>query len=99
MKMFSSHQMIRLLSTQVNGVLSGIKILDMTRILAGPFCTMLLSDLGAQVIKIEKPNTGDETRVWGPPFVSPQMSCYFVAVNRNKKALNYNCALTFTFSV
>jgi crotonobetainyl-CoA:carnitine CoA-transferase CaiB-like acyl-CoA transferase len=91
--MFSSHQFIRCLSSQTSGVLSGIRILDMTRILAGPFCAMLLGDLGAEVIKIEKPKSGDETRVWGPPFVSPQMSCYFVAVNRNKKALKlfYPC--------
>jgi crotonobetainyl-CoA:carnitine CoA-transferase CaiB-like acyl-CoA transferase len=93
--MFSSHQFIRCLSSQTWGVLSGIRILDMTRILAGPFCSMLLGDLGAEVIKIEKPNSGDETRVWGPPFVSSQMSCYFVAVNRNKKALNYSFKLIY----
>ena len=86
--MFSSHQMMRCLSsTPANGVLSGIRVLDLTRILAGPFCSMLLGDLGAEVIKIENPNKGDDTRRWGPPFITSDMSCYFVAANRNKKAI------------
>ena len=85
--MFSSHLLMRCMSTTpVDGVLSGIRVLDLSRVLAGPFCTMLLGDLGAEVIKIEKPNTGDDTRQWGPPFITSQMSCYYVAVNRNKKA-------------
>lgn len=67
-----------------SGSLNDLKVLDLTRILAGPFCTMMLADLGANVIKIEKPGTGDETRLWGPPYVNT-MSCYFLAVNRNKK--------------
>lgn len=70
------------------GALSGIKVLDLTRILAGPFCTMMLADLGAEVIKVEKPGTGDETRLWGPPYVQDQ-ACYFLAVNRNKKVSNF----------
>ena len=80
--MFSTEIFVRRLSS---GLLSDVKVLDMTRVLAGPFCTMLLSDLGAQVIKIEKPNVGDETRNWGPPFIKGQLSCYFASVNRNKK--------------
>lgn len=64
--------------------LEGIRILDLTRVLAGPLATMILSDLGADVIKIERPGTGDETRGWGPPFDSRGQSAYFLSVNRNK---------------
>ncbi|KAK7075229.1 hypothetical protein SK128_013116 [Halocaridina rubra] len=71
------------------GPLSGIRILDLTRILAGPFATMILGDLGAEVIKIEHPSKGDETRSWGPPFVGTE-SCYFLSVNRNKKSIAVN---------
>ena len=66
-------------------LLSGVTVLDFTRILAGPFCTMLLGDLGAEVLKIEPPK-GDDSRYWGPPFVEGE-SAYFLAVNRNKKSL------------
>lgn len=66
--------------------LSNIRVLDFTRILAGPFCTMKLGDMGAEVIKIEQPGKGDDTRTWGPPFVNGE-SAYFLAVNRNKKSL------------
>ncbi|XP_065190557.1 succinate--hydroxymethylglutarate CoA-transferase-like [Sycon ciliatum] len=66
--------------------LSGIRILDMTRVLAGPFCTMLLADLGAEVVKVERPGCGDDTRSWGPPFVGGESS-YFFSVNRNKKSI------------
>nr|CAG4651811.1 EOG090X05UC [Triops cancriformis] len=69
--------------------LEGVKILDLTRVLAGPYCTMLLSDLGAEIIKIEQPGKGDETRSWGPPFVGNE-SCYFMSVNRNKKSVCVN---------
>ncbi|XP_023012350.2 succinyl-CoA:glutarate CoA-transferase [Leptinotarsa decemlineata] len=71
-----------------NSPLNGIRILDLTRIVAGPYCTMILSDLGAEVIKIERPGTGDEARKWGPPFIrdTPE-ACYFVSVNRNKKSV------------
>ncbi|GIY20143.1 succinate--hydroxymethylglutarate CoA-transferase [Caerostris darwini] len=68
------------------GPLTGIRILDLTRILAGPFCTMLLGDLGAEIIKIENPDGGDETRNWGPPFINGE-SAYFLSVNRNKKSI------------
>ena len=66
--------------------LSGIRVLDLTRILSGPFCTMKLGDMGAEVIKIEQPGSGDETRKWGPPFIEGE-STYFLSVNRNKKSI------------
>uniref|UniRef100_A0ABM5GQB4 Succinyl-CoA:glutarate CoA-transferase isoform X2 n=1 Tax=Pogona vitticeps TaxID=103695 RepID=A0ABM5GQB4_9SAUR len=69
--------------------LDGVKILDLTRVLAGPFATMNLGDLGAEVIKVEKPGVGDDTRSWGPPFVGTE-SAYFLSVNRNKKSIAVN---------
>jgi crotonobetainyl-CoA:carnitine CoA-transferase CaiB-like acyl-CoA transferase len=66
--------------------LKGLRVVDLTKDFAGPFCTMILSDLGAEVIKIEKPGTGDETRSWGPPFVNGQ-SYYFLSLNRGKKSI------------
>lgn len=66
--------------------LAGVKVLDLTRALAGPFCTMMLADLGADVIKVEPPGRGDETRAWGPPFVNGE-SAYFMSVNRNKRSI------------
>ena len=65
-------------------MLDGTKILDLTRVLAGPLCTMMLGDLGANVIKVERPGGGDETRGWGPPFDGRGESAYFLSVNRNK---------------
>jgi crotonobetainyl-CoA:carnitine CoA-transferase CaiB-like acyl-CoA transferase len=65
-------------------MLERIRILDLTRVLAGPVCTMMLGDLGADVIKIERPGGGDETRGWGPPFDDRGESAYFLSVNRNK---------------
>lgn len=65
-------------------MLNGLKILDLTRVLAGPFCTMLLGDLGADVIKVERPGSGDDTRGWGPPFDAAGRSAYFLSLNRNK---------------
>ena len=67
------------------GPLAGVTILDLSRVLAGPYCTMILGDLGADVIKIEHPN-GDETRRWGPPFRDGE-SAYYLAVNRNKRSV------------
>jgi crotonobetainyl-CoA:carnitine CoA-transferase CaiB-like acyl-CoA transferase len=64
--------------------LAGVRVLDLTRVLAGPHCTMLLGDLGADVLKIERPDGGDETRGWGPPFDERGESAYFLSVNRNK---------------
>src|SRR6185312_13074992 len=68
------------------GPLDGITVLDLTRVLAGPYCTMLLGDMGARVIKIEQPGTGDDTRHWGPPFVAGE-STYFLSINRNKESV------------
>ena len=76
--------------------LQDIRVLDMTRALAGPFCAMMLGDLGADVIKVEQPGTGDESRAWGPPFVGqpygpyPGESAYFIAANRNKRSVTVN---------
>ncbi|XP_042134178.1 succinyl-CoA:glutarate CoA-transferase isoform X5 [Peromyscus maniculatus bairdii] len=69
--------------------LEGVRILDLTRVLAGPFATMNLGDLGAEVIKVERPGAGDDTRTWGPPFVDTE-STYFLSVNRNKKSIAVN---------
>jgi crotonobetainyl-CoA:carnitine CoA-transferase CaiB-like acyl-CoA transferase len=69
--------------------LEGIAVLDLSRILAGPFCTMMLGDLGADVIKIERPGMGDDTRTWGPPFAGGE-SAYYLCVNRNKRSLTLN---------
>jgi crotonobetainyl-CoA:carnitine CoA-transferase CaiB-like acyl-CoA transferase len=66
--------------------LEGLRVIDLTQDFAGPFCTMILSDLGAEVIKIEKPDGGDETRAWGPPFIDG-ISYYFRALNRGKKSV------------
>jgi crotonobetainyl-CoA:carnitine CoA-transferase CaiB-like acyl-CoA transferase len=66
--------------------LDGIFVLDFSRVLAGPYCTMQLADLGARVVKIEQPGKGDDTRAWGPPFVGTE-SAYFLSVNRNKESL------------
>src|SRR5438128_689567 len=66
--------------------LQGITVLDLTRVLSGPYCTMLLADMGARVIKIEQPGRGDDTRAWGPPFVGGE-SAYFLSINRNKESV------------
>ena len=68
--------------------LSGIKILDMTRVLAGPYCTMVLADLGADVVKIESPGTGDDSRQFGP-YIQGE-SAYFMSINRNKRSMTLN---------
>jgi formyl-CoA transferase/CoA:oxalate CoA-transferase len=66
--------------------LDGITVLDLTRVLSGPYCTMLLADMGARVIKIEQPGKGDDTRHWGPPFLKGE-SAYFLSINRNKESV------------
>jgi formyl-CoA transferase/CoA:oxalate CoA-transferase len=71
---------------QADGPLSGFTILDLTRVLSGPYCTMVLSDLGARVIKVEQPGKGDDTRAWGPPFIGDE-SAYFLSINRNKESV------------
>lgn len=68
------------------GALDGIRVLDLTRALAGPYCTMFLGDMGAEIAKVEQPGVGDDSRGWGPPFIG-QESAYFLAINRNKKSL------------
>ncbi|MSQ05641.1 MAG: CoA transferase [Dehalococcoidia bacterium] len=74
--------------------LQGVRVLDLTRALAGPFCTLMLGDYGADVIKIELPGTGDDTRQWGPPFIKGasggEESAYFLSINRNKRSLTLN---------
>ena len=74
------------MSNPNKGPLDGIRVLDLTRVLAGPYCTMFLGDLGAEVVKVEQPGAGDDTRGWGPPFAGGE-SAYFLCVNRNKKSL------------
>ena len=69
--------------------LEGIRVLDLTRALAGPFCTLMLGDNGADVIKVEIPGTGDDTRKWGPPFIGEE-SAYYLSINRNKRSLTLN---------
>jgi crotonobetainyl-CoA:carnitine CoA-transferase CaiB-like acyl-CoA transferase len=68
------------------GPLAGITVVDLTRVLSGPYCTMMLADMGARVIKIEHPGKGDDTRAWGPPFVHGE-SAYFLSINRNKESV------------
>jgi crotonobetainyl-CoA:carnitine CoA-transferase CaiB-like acyl-CoA transferase len=69
--------------------LEGLKVLDLTRILAGPYCTMLLADMGADVVKVERPESGDDTRGFGPPFIEGE-SAYFLSINRNKRSMTLN---------
>ena len=66
--------------------LQGITVLDLTRVLSGPYCTMLLADMGARVIKVEQLGKGDDTRGWGPPFLDGE-SAYFLSINRNKESV------------
>jgi crotonobetainyl-CoA:carnitine CoA-transferase CaiB-like acyl-CoA transferase len=68
------------------GPLSGFTVVDLTRVLSGPYCTMVLADLGARVIKVEHPGKGDDTRHWGPPFLGKE-SAYFLSINRNKESV------------
>ena len=71
------------------GPLEGVRVLDLTRILSGPYCTMMLGDMGADVIKVENPKGGDDTRAWGPPFLNG-VSTYYISINRNKKSFTLN---------
>ncbi len=80
------------------GALSGIKVLDLSRVLAGPWCTQTLADLGADVVKVERPQAGDDTRHWGPPFLKDsagndtRQASYFAACNRNKRSITVDIA-------
>ena len=86
------------------GPLSGIRVLDLSRILAGPTCTQLLGDYGADVIKVEKPKNGDDTRAWGPPFVlnnegmPSKESGYYLASNRNKRSIEIDISFILKYS-
>jgi len=85
-------------SSQGVGPLAGLRILDMSRILAGPYCTQLLGDMGADIIKVERPGQGDDTRSWGPPFVTgtdgqpTSESAYYLSANRNKRSVAVDIA-------
>ena len=74
------------------GALAGLRVLDLTRILAGPLCGQMLGDMGADVIKVEPPGAGDDTRTWGPPFTESGESAYFLGINRNKRSVTLNMA-------
>ena len=80
------------------GPLAGIRVLDLTRILAGPFAGQILADLGAEVVKVERPGTGDDTRAWGPPYLKDRdgnetrESTYFLCANRGKRSVTVNLA-------
>ncbi len=80
------------------GALAGIRVLDLSRVLAGPWCTQVLADLGADVVKVERPGTGDDTRQWGPPFLKDAegrdttQAAYFTACNRNKRSVTIDMA-------
>src|SRR5215475_5141826 len=71
--------------------LSDVRVLDASRVLAGPFCGQLLADLGADVIKVERPGSGDETRAWGPPYAGGE-SAYYISVNRGKRSCTIDLA-------
>ena len=75
-----------------SGALTGVRVLDLTRVLAGPVCTMMLGDMGAEVLKVEPLGSGDDTRTWGPPFLGGE-SAYFLGVNRNKRGMTLNMAV------
>lgn len=78
---------LQAVSNPLPGALDGLLVVDLTRVLAGPYATMLLADFGARVIKVEQPGRGDESRHWGPPFTADGESAYYLSVNRNKQSL------------
>src|SRR6516165_10628729 len=86
------------MQTEPHGPLTGVRVLDASRVLAGPFCGQLLGDLGAEVLKVERPGQGDETRTWGPPWWVPPdsgaapLSAYYLSCNRNKRGLTLDLA-------
>lgn len=80
------------MSSTSEGALAGVRVVDLTRILAGPLCTMMLGDMGADIIKVEPPGKGDDTRSWGPPFVAGE-AAYFLGINRNKRSLTLDMAV------
>ena len=78
----------------MTGALDGLVVADFGRVLAGPYATMLLADLGAEVIKMERPGAGDDTRAWGPPYAEDGQATYYQGVNRNKRAVAFDLAAT-----
>src|SRR4030065_1555047 len=78
------------MNSEQHSLLNGVRVLDLSRVLAGPYCTMMVGDLGADIIKIEAPGLGDDTRHWGPPFAQGGESAYFLCVNRNKRSMTLN---------
>lgn len=78
--------------------LAHLRVLDLTRVLAGPWCTQLLADLGAEVVKVERPGTGDDTRAWGPPYLRDAQgretseAAYYLAANRGKRSVTIDLA-------
>jgi len=86
------------MTTHPRSALSGIKVLDLSRVLAGPWCTQMLADLGADVVKVERPLAGDDTRQWGPPFLRDddgevtQQASYYTSCNRNKRSITIDMA-------
>ena len=83
------------MTAEATGALAGVRVLDLTRILAGPLCAQTLGDMGAEVIKVEPPGAGDDTRSWGPPFAGTEAigeSAYFLGINRNKRSITLNMA-------
>src|SRR5216684_7055818 len=82
---------ISLMQTDPHPPLHGLRVLDASRVLAGPFCGQILGDLGAEVIKVERPGAGDETRTWGPPFAG-DLSAYYLSCNRNKRGITLDLA-------
>ena len=70
-------------------ILNGMRVVDLTRVLTGPYCTMMLGDFGADIIKVERPGQGDDTRKWGPPFIEGE-SAYYMSINRNKRSITLN---------
>src|SRR5580700_11181742 len=80
-----------MIPTDKHPLLHRLRVLDAWRVWAGPFCGQMLGDLGAEVIKLERPGSGDDTRGWGPPFLGP-LSAYFLSCNRNKRSLTLDIA-------
>ena len=89
-----SHDVVALRRSIMTGALSHLRVLDLSRVLAGPWASQALADLGAEVIKVERPGSGDDTRAWGPPWVEEQSgeSAYFVSANRGKKSVTIDLA-------
>ena len=79
------------MASDAQGPLAGVRVLDASRVLAGPYCGQVLGDLGAEVVKVERPGQGDETRAWGPPYLGP-LSAYYLSCNRNKRAVTLDLA-------